>query len=452
MGKITLTNIAEELAVRSGLDKETADSFVRAFVATIEKGLDADHLVKIKGLGTFKLMDMNDRSSVDVNSGERITIKGYTKVSFTPDSSMKEFINRPFAHFEPTELNEGYPDEEVPEETTLEPVAEDSVAVEPAEEIVQEATETEVEAVVEEVVETIVEEVTEPVAEEAPEVVTPEVVAEEPIAEEPIAEEVVADMPETDTPSEQPVEEAPADNTPAEAEQEVQAVQPAPEVAPQSKRPRRGGWLIALLLIALVGGAYYYISIDGVGDMSSDEYVEELDHIAVNPNLGKELGAEFGDLPVKESSPAVAEPVQADPVVAQSAPIADADSVEAVEASPSPAVEEGSVEAVSEPAPAPVVQEPKPASPAKSDTLVIVPSLASKTIQDITPADTTSYLITGTQATHKLRNGETLIMLSRKYYGDKRLWPYIAKHNGITDFNKVAIGMSIRIPILEAKE
>lgn len=452
MGKITLTNIAEELAVRSGLDKETADSFVRAFVATIEKGLDADHLVKIKGLGTFKLMDMNDRSSVDVNSGERITIKGYTKVSFTPDSSMKEFINRPFAHFEPTELNEGYPDEEVAEETTLEPVAEEPVAeepvaVEPAEEIVQEATETEVEAVVEEVVETIVEEVTEPVAEEAPEVVNPEFVAEEPIAEE-----VVADMPETDTPSEQPVEEAPADNTPVEAEQEVQAVQPAPEVAPQSKRPRRGGWLIALLLIALVGGAYYYISIDGVGDMSSDEYVEELDHIAVNPNLGKELGAEFGDLPVKESSSTVAEPVQADPVVAQSAPIADADSVEAVEASPSPAVEEGSVEAVSEPAPTPVVQESKPASPAKSDTLVIVPSLASKTIQDITPADTTSYLITGTQATHKLRNGETLIMLSRKYYGDKRLWPYIAKHNGITDFNKVAIGMSIRIPILEAKE
>lgn len=445
MGKITLTNIAEELAIRGGLDKETADSFVRAFVSTIEKGLDTDHLVKVKGLGTFKLMDMNDRSSVDVNSGERITIKGYTKVSFTPDSSMKEFVNRPFAHFEPTELNEGYPDEELAEETPLEPVTEEPVAGEPAEEVVQEATGTEVEAVVEEVVETIVEEATEPVAEEAPEAVTPEVVAEEPVIEE-----VVADMPETDTPSEQCVEEAPADNTPAEAEQEVQTVQPAPEVAPKSERPRRGGWLLALLLIVLVGGAYYYISLDGVGDISSDEYVEEPGHIAVNPNLGEELGAEWGDLPVKEASPAVAEPAQT-----ESAPVAVAEPVETVEAivaSPSPSVGEDSVKAVAEPAPAPVVQEPKPASPAKSDTLVIVPSLASKTIKDITPADTTGYLITGTQATHKLRNGETLIMLSRKYYGDKRLWPYIVKHNGITDFNKVAIGMSIRIPILEAKE
>ena len=89
--------------------KEAADKFVRAFVATLEEGLRADNIVKIKGLGTFKLMQVSDRDSVDVSTGERITIKGYTKVSFTPDSAMKEFVNRPFAHFEPTELNEGYP-------------------------------------------------------------------------------------------------------------------------------------------------------------------------------------------------------------------------------------------------------------------------------------------------------------------------------------------------------
>ena len=116
MGKITLTTIAEELVARNGVSKELADNFVHAIVETIEKGLREDGLVKVKGLGTFKLMEMSDRGSVDVNTGERITIKGYRKVSFTPDSAMKEFVNRPFAHFEPTELNEGYPAEEEQQE------------------------------------------------------------------------------------------------------------------------------------------------------------------------------------------------------------------------------------------------------------------------------------------------------------------------------------------------
>ena len=113
MGKITLINIAEELASRSSLDKATADNFIHAFIETIEKGLYEDNLVKIKGLGTFKLMEVSDRGSIDVNTGERITIKGHTKVSFTPDSAMKEFVNKPFAHFEPTELNDAYAEEEI---------------------------------------------------------------------------------------------------------------------------------------------------------------------------------------------------------------------------------------------------------------------------------------------------------------------------------------------------
>ena len=113
MGKISLINIAEELAAKSGLGKDVTDNFLHAFIETIEKGLNEDNLVKVKGLGTFKLMEVSDRGSVDVNTGERITIKGHTKVSFTPDNAMKEFVNRPFAHFEPTELNEGYSEEDL---------------------------------------------------------------------------------------------------------------------------------------------------------------------------------------------------------------------------------------------------------------------------------------------------------------------------------------------------
>ena len=83
MGKITLTNIAEELAAASGMSKEASDNFIRLFIDTIEKGLQEDNVVKVKGLGTFKLMEVSDRGSVDINTGERITIKGYRKVSFT---------------------------------------------------------------------------------------------------------------------------------------------------------------------------------------------------------------------------------------------------------------------------------------------------------------------------------------------------------------------------------
>ena len=166
MGKITLTNIAEELAAKSGLGKEAADRFVRAFVSTLEEGLRADGIAKVKGLGTFKLLQVSDRDSVNVSTGERITIKGYTKVSFTPDSAIRELINRPFAHFEPTELNEGYPEEEeqtlldggvetceendVVETQNAEAVVEEAVAVEEVAEVVPEVKEVTEEPSVEE--------------------------------------------------------------------------------------------------------------------------------------------------------------------------------------------------------------------------------------------------------------------------------------------------------------
>ena len=81
----------------------------------------------------------------------------------------------------------------------------------------------------------------------------------------------------------------------------------------------------------------------------------------------------------------------------------------------------------------------------------ITKDLQNKSLKDITPADTTDYRIAGTLVTHELRNGETIIYLTKKYYGDKRLWPYIVKHNQMNDFNNVAIGQMINIPILEKK-
>ena len=87
--------------------------------------------------------------------------------------------------------------------------------------------------------------------------------------------------------------------------------------------------------------------------------------------------------------------------------------------------------------------------PKEVNSLVITESLAAKSLKNITQADTTDFLIDGTMCTHTLQSGETIIQLARKYYGDKRLWPYIVKYNDIVDFNKVSVDMNINIPVLK---
>lgn len=104
--KLLLQDIMDYISQSEGLTPEDADTFVRSFFDIVEQGLLEDKIVKIKGLGTFKLVAVSERESVNINTGERIQIEGHSKISFTPDSSMKELINRPFAHFEPVELND----------------------------------------------------------------------------------------------------------------------------------------------------------------------------------------------------------------------------------------------------------------------------------------------------------------------------------------------------------
>ena len=104
--KITTTELANYIAQREGTSKSSAEAFVRKFFEVIERGLMEDKYVKIKGLGTFKLVVVGERESVNVQTGERFQISGHTKVSFTPDSSLKELVNRPFAHFMAVDLND----------------------------------------------------------------------------------------------------------------------------------------------------------------------------------------------------------------------------------------------------------------------------------------------------------------------------------------------------------
>ena len=107
MDKFTVQQLADILIRKNRLSENEAQAFVCAIFDVIKEGLEADRQVKIKGFGTFKIIDVDPGESVNVNTGERVLIGGHQKITFTPDSVMKEMVNRPFSQFETVILNDG---------------------------------------------------------------------------------------------------------------------------------------------------------------------------------------------------------------------------------------------------------------------------------------------------------------------------------------------------------
>lgn len=514
MRKISLSNIADELAAKSGLPRDVADNFMHAFVEAVEKGLQEDNMVKIKGLGTFKLQEVSDRGSVDVNTGKRITIRGHRKVTFTPESAMKELVNRPFAHFEPTELNDGYPVDDEPftsgdlaDESdemaeNIEVNTPDAAVEEVAEvhhEIFAETTPSdlpsspEIEELVEErpADEVIAEDaamVSEPQATattETPEITVPVVeggeelkVAEitevppvEEVKEEPVkcpegesVEESVKESIEEPVvePAVEPVVEPIAEPSEVSAEKSVeeimtesvdqQTAEPTTPIAedtattpdPKPKAKKKHGflWTIVLVLLLLVAVFflryfYFYTPEERSFDNGMDEYGEMM----VNPNLEEELGMGWNDEPKVSSQLPSEKKESVKPIVDSTDALQSQTQISQSKVTPSQPEKPSEQSATTA----------KPASDALFCTVTITESLAVKTIKDITPADTADYRIEGTLTTHQLKSGETIIQLAKKYYGDKRLWPYIVKYNWMKDYNNVAIGQMINIPVLKDK-
>lgn len=106
MAKISITDLAGVIAKQRKLSTKDVEKFISAMFLVVDKGLDADRLVKIKGLGTFKVTSVKPRESINVNTGARVVIEGHDKVSFTPDTSMRDLINKPFAQFETVVLKD----------------------------------------------------------------------------------------------------------------------------------------------------------------------------------------------------------------------------------------------------------------------------------------------------------------------------------------------------------
>ena len=107
MSKNSLTVLAKAFARKRGFSQEEAEQFIIKMFEVANEGLHADKLLKMKWLGTFKVTAVNDRESIDVNTGERILIEGRDKITFTPDNILKEIVNKPFAQFETVVVNDG---------------------------------------------------------------------------------------------------------------------------------------------------------------------------------------------------------------------------------------------------------------------------------------------------------------------------------------------------------
>lgn len=232
MGKIFMAELADMLAQKAGISKREAQQFLTDFVETIQDGVNNDKLVKIKGLGTFKVIDVDARESVNVNTGERVTIDSHQKLTFTPDAAMKELVNKPFSQFETVVLNDGVEFDDEPE------VEEPAIAEETPEPVVEPTPEPEPEPVV--------------VPEPEPEpTIVPEPEPEPTIVPEPEPEPVIVPEPEPD-PEPMPEPEPEADPAPVEE-----------EVAEEAEEKSASYWWLWLLIaiiacvISFAGGYLY---------------------------------------------------------------------------------------------------------------------------------------------------------------------------------------------------
>jgi nucleoid DNA-binding protein len=236
MGKIFMAELADMLAQKAGISKREAQQFLTDFVETIQDGVNNDKLVKIKGLGTFKVIDVDARESVNVNTGERVTIDSHQKLTFTPDAAMKELVNKPFSQFETVVLNDGVEFDDEPE--------------------VEEPT------IAEETPEPIVEPTPEPVVVPEPEpepVVVPEPEPEPTIVPEPEPEPVIVPEPEPEPvivpePEPDPMPEPEPEADPAPVEEEVA------EEAEEKSASYWWLWLLIAIIACVISfaGGYLY--------------------------------------------------------------------------------------------------------------------------------------------------------------------------------------------------
>ena len=399
------------------LDKKTCEAFARTLFEVVEEALLSDKFVKVKGFGTFKLVAVSDRESVNINTGERFQIEGHTKVSFIPDNTLKEEINRPFAHFETIDLSdeteqaeldaidaaaaeEALENEEA--EETVEEVAEEMPAAEPAEEVVEEEVMEEVpeEVLKEEPVEEAEEPMEEPVATEPQTIVTAEKKEEEPAKAEEPAADTTLESEKTPEPEAEEHEEAPT------------ALPVSYEYTEQPPRRPFNWWkaigvfffVLALMLLSYFAGYYRLLCpcIIGLPEWTEPQPAQ----------------------PAAKVQPAKTAPAKPQPAPAETT---------------APKISENPLNSEN-----PEQPESRKSKPAKPDPAPRKQQSAPAEVAPAPLADTT----VATQP-HTVARGETLYSIARKYYGSDKYVNVIIRHNRIKNPNNIEKGTTLQIPILD---
>lgn len=303
----TLQDIINSVAEKHGMEKKDAELFVKGVFDLIEESLATENYVKVKGLGTFKLIEVDSRESVDVNTGIRIEIKGHRKVSFQPDAALKELINRPFSHFEIVQLNENTVIEDETEviDSSSESEEEDSIEINEVE--VNSAPLVEVE---ENKVELPTPEVEQPVLADESTTVEMEMPKSEPSTPVELEETaIVVEEEKVEKPS--VIELAEPDKASEEQEQRYETE----KVKTKSKNRIS---LIIVLALLLVGGCIYYFS---ATDKTPQKNVEPIAPVLVEEESvvdSSQVNTDLNEITVEEADSSLVAPA-VKPVV-ESAP------------------------------------------------------------------------------------------------------------------------------------
>ncbi|MBQ0155520.1 MAG: HU family DNA-binding protein [Bacteroidales bacterium] len=474
--KITISELSQLLSTNVSLiNKKGWEDFLRLFFAQISEGLKADGNVKIKGLGTFKVVTVDARKSKDVNTGENTIIPAHNKISFTPDSSLAETLNKPYAHFEATyvlapEGEVDAPESDEEEETTAEPeiittvaamgqttVSSETLVEEPKVETVVE--EPKVETVVEEPkIETVVEEpkvetiVKEPKVETIVEEPKVETIVEEPkvetVVEEPKVEtiveepkvETVVDENSTETSGDEPEEkeeEDPTadedeniDTTPEEAKKYASTVKsndlPSEEedLDDKSHGKKLGIAIILFLCILAVVGLVAWIS---------------------DPNIVSKMRSKLsGDNAVKTE-------INVDPVELEEIKDIEEQMVEKIEDNIEAAgsTVESTVNETTENVAEETVEKPTPKKVEK--TTRFKDDFVSYMKKKHPEMDITDQ---GEPIEERLGQASRLTLVSLRHYGAKDFWVYIYLYNKdlIKNPNNIKAGTKIKVPMLDNKK
>ena len=511
--KLNIQNLTDEFAESYGINRKDAEAFIKEFFSVIQEGLEKDKYVKIKGFGTFKLIEVDSRESINVNTGERFEIQGHSKITFTPDNNIKEAVNKPFSAFQTVVLADGVaidaPEEnlidalsdEIKEEEPavieaepqveaasaepkIEPVSKEDFASEEGtaeeESNAIEAPQAEAEPLDEPAAS-----VEEPVAEEEPAVEEP--VAEEPTPTEPSEEdevqEAVIEEPVTETKTTQDDAEQPADATilsifdddaikkkdqPVSHQEEVMALKLTEEKRKEiSRKADRSAtpylMFLAVLTIMICLGIVAYIYYP---DLAKND-AKPITPLSSEINTQQSEAESTIEAPVETTQPDVAPDSVAVPAVETQTQ--SEEPVKKEVTAPITVREESVPKAETQPATSVATQPTTSAAEQPKTTTKPAASAATQTAKPATqtakPAAQTTksattlkvgkneYVVEGEIETHVLSKGETLFSLSRKYYGNNAMYACIIEYNKdvIKNPDNIPEGTKLRIPKLVKK-